>query len=128
MSVAAALPLLLGLAHPPAPVPPDTLARRHVEGALGKRLNAMLKRFAAYGFSGAVLVVKDGRVVLLEGYGLADVERGVRNTAATRFEMNSMTKMFTGAAILQLAAQGRLRPSDTVEQHLGGFPPDKVPG
>jgi CubicO group peptidase (beta-lactamase class C family) len=49
----------------------------------------------------------------------------VRNTAATRFEMNSMTKMFTGAAVLQLAAQGRLRPGDAVEQHLGGFPPEK---
>jgi CubicO group peptidase (beta-lactamase class C family) len=124
VSALAALPLLLFLAHAPRPAP-DALARRQVVGALGRRLDALLARFAAYGFSGTVLVAKDGRVVLLEGYGLADAERGLRNTAATRFEMNSMTKMFTGAAILQLAAQGRLRPSDTVEQRLGGFPPDK---
>jgi CubicO group peptidase (beta-lactamase class C family) len=122
VTLLAALPLVLGLA--PAP-PADALERRHVEGPLGARLHVLLTRFADYGFSGTVLVVKDGRVVLLEGYGLADVEHGVRNTAATRFEMNSMTKMFTGAAILQLAAQGKLRTSDPVERHLGPFPAGK---
>jgi CubicO group peptidase (beta-lactamase class C family) len=113
----------------PAPdsgrAPLDALEQRHVSCALGKKLDRVLRRFEAYGFSGSVLVVKDGRVILLDGYGLADVERGIRNTAATRFEMNSMTKMFTGVAILQLAAQGRLRVSDRVEQHLGAFPPGK---
>lgn len=80
-------------------------------GPLGARLDSELTRFSEYGFSGTVLVARRGRIVLLKGYGLADVERGIPNTAAARFEMNSMTKMFTGAAILQLAAQGRLRPS-----------------
>ena len=69
-----------------------------------------------------MLVVRDSQIVLVKGYGLADVDRGVRNTAATRFEMNSMTKMFTGVAVLQLAAQGRLRLSDPVARYLGGFP------
>jgi len=64
-------------------------------------------------------------LLLLKGYGLADVEHGILNTAATRFEMNSMTKMFTGAAILQLAAQGRLRLSDPIARYLDGFPPMK---
>jgi CubicO group peptidase (beta-lactamase class C family) len=94
-------------------------------GALGAHLDSQLRRFAEYGFSGSVLVVRDRRVVLLKGYGLADVARGVRNSAATRFEMNSMTKMFTGVSILQLAAAGRLQLSDRVEQHLGEFPPGK---
>jgi len=72
-----------------------------------------------------VLVVRDRRIVLLKGYGLADVERRVPNTAATRFEMNSMTKMFTAAALLQLAARGWLRLDDPVARWLPGLPPEK---
>jgi CubicO group peptidase (beta-lactamase class C family) len=39
--------------------------------------------------------------------------------------MNSLTKMFTGAAVLQLAAGGRMHVADAVEQYLGAFPPGK---
>jgi len=121
----AALHLLLALAIPQAAVPGDSLASDRVTGALGARLDTTLARYAQYGFWGSVLVVRDQRIVLLKGYGLADATRGIRNTAATRFEMNSITKTFTGAAILQLAAAGRLSPADPVERHLGPFPPAK---
>ena len=117
--------LLLVLWMLPSPLLADSLAHDRVAGALGARLDAQLTSFAAYGFSGTVLVVRDDQVVLLKGYGFADAERGIRNTAATRFEMNSMTKMFTGVAILQLAAQGRLRLSDSVGTYFDGFPPAK---
>ena len=115
--------LILGLAA--SPQEPDSLAHDQVNGPPGAQLDFQLTRFGDYGFSGTVLVVRDGQVLLVKGYGLADAERGVRNTAETRFEMNSMTKMFTGAAILQLAAQGRLRLSDPVAHYLHGFPPAK---
>ncbi|MFL5384091.1 MAG: serine hydrolase domain-containing protein [Longimicrobiaceae bacterium] len=123
MSLLAAVPLLLALAHPAQQ--PDPLARERVAGALGARLDARLTRYAAYGFSGTVLVACGGEIVLLKGYGLADVEHGVRNTAETRFEMNSMTKMFTAAAVLQLAARGRLRLDDPAARYLPGFSPEK---
>jgi CubicO group peptidase (beta-lactamase class C family) len=119
----AALPILLALA--PSPLDLDMFTRDQVSGQLGTQLDSQLTRFAEYGFSGTVLVVRDGRVVLLKGYGQANVETGIRNTAATRFEMNSMTKMFTGVAILQLAAQGRLRLSDPAARYLDGFLPGK---
>jgi CubicO group peptidase (beta-lactamase class C family) len=118
-----ALPLLIGLAQ--SPQQSESLAREHVTGLLGARLDSQMTRFAAYGFSGAVLVVQGGQVVLLKGYGLADVEHGIPNAAATRFEMNSMTKMFTGVAVLQLAAEHRLRLGDSVERYLGAFPRGK---
>lgn len=110
---------------PQLDVQTDSLHTERVVGPLGAQLDAQLTRFAEYGFAGTVLVVRDRRVVLLKGYGLADAERGIRNTAATRFEMNSMTKMFTGVGILQLAASGRLNLDDPVERHLGVFPTEK---
>jgi CubicO group peptidase (beta-lactamase class C family) len=117
------LPLLLSLAQSPSP--PDSLEQERVVGALGARLDAQLTRFAEYGFWGTVLVAREGQIVLAKGYGLADADRVIRNTAATRFELNSMTKMFTGVAILQLEAAGRLHVTDSVERYLGPFPADK---
>jgi CubicO group peptidase (beta-lactamase class C family) len=103
----------------------DSLAEERVVGPLGLALDRQLTRFAEYGFSGSVLVARDGQVVLLKGYGLADVERGIPNTPATRFEMNSMTKMFTGVGVLQLEAAGRLRVTDSLPKYFGTFPADK---
>jgi len=117
------LPLLLSLAQSPSP--PDTLEQEHVVGVHGARLDAQLTRFAEYGFWGTVLVAREGQIVLVKGYGLADADRDIRNTAATRFELNSMTKMFTGVAILQLDAAGRLHVADSVERYLGPFPAGK---
>ena len=103
----------------------DSLQRERVAGALGARIDAQLAAFEREGFAGTVLVVRDRHIILLKGYGLADPFRRVRNSAATRFEMNSMTKMFTGVAILQLAATGRLKVDDPVGRHLGAFPVEK---
>jgi len=102
--------------------PSDSLEHDRVVGPLGARVDAQLGNFAAYGFSGTVLVVRDGQVLLVKGYGFADVDRRIRNTAATRFEMNSMTKMFTGVALLQLVARGDVRLSDAVARYLDGLP------
>ncbi|HEY7028743.1 MAG TPA: serine hydrolase domain-containing protein [Gemmatimonadales bacterium] len=120
LNLALTFPLVLSLAQSPSPS--DTLEQERVVGALGTKLDAQLTRFAEYGFWGSVLVVRDGKIALLKGYGLADAERRIPNGAATRFELNSMTKMFTGVAILQLDAAGRLHVTDSVERYLGPFP------
>jgi CubicO group peptidase (beta-lactamase class C family) len=103
----------------------DSLDRERVTAALGARIDAQLKGYETDGFAGTVLVVRDRSVVLLKGYGMANVEAGIRNTPSTRFEMNSMTKMLTGVSILQLAAAGRLNLDAPVERYLGQFPAAK---
>lgn len=94
--------------------------------ALRGDLHALLTRYESYGFSGTVLVAKDGRVVLHEGYGLADRERGIPNGRETLYEVASLNKTFTAAAILQLEARGLLDTSDPLSRHLGAFPPAKA--
>lgn len=96
-----------------------------ISGALGLRLDEELSRCAAYGFCGTALVVVGEQIVLRKGYGAAQVERGVVNRADTRFEMNSITKMFTAAAILQLAAAGRIDLDAPIDRYLGSFPASK---
>jgi CubicO group peptidase (beta-lactamase class C family) len=59
-------------------------------------LGAAVRRMvAADGFSGAVLVAKNGHVLFSHAYGLADRERRISNTLQTRFRIGSMNKMFT---------------------------------
>jgi CubicO group peptidase (beta-lactamase class C family) len=96
-----------------------------VKGEKGTKLDQLLTRYAMYGFSGTVLMAKDGKIILNRGYGLADRERNRSNTAETVFAIGSLTKQFTAAAILQLEAQGKLSTQDLVSKHLGDFPEDK---
>lgn len=70
----------------------------------------------------SALVVRDGKVVLRKGYGLANVELGVPNSPESVFELGSVTKQFTGAAILLLAEQGKVKLDDEITKYLPDFP------
>jgi hypothetical protein len=52
----------------------------NVRGKLGSDLDALLTRHSKDGYSGSVLVAIKGEIILHKGYGLADRERGIRNT------------------------------------------------
>lgn len=77
---------------------------------------------AADRFSGTVLIEKNGKVLFSSAYGLADRERGVPNTLQTRFRIGSMNKMFTAAAVLQLAEAGKVNLTAPVGGYLSGYP------
>jgi CubicO group peptidase (beta-lactamase class C family) len=87
---------------------------------VGAELDRYLSRLAALGYSGSALVARGGRVLLHKGYGLADRARGRPYTAETLFDVASISKQFTAAAILKLEMEGKLR----VEDPLGRFFPD----
>lgn len=73
-------------------------------------------------FSGVVLVAKGEVPVFQKAYGLANKGFAVPNRIDTKFNIASMTKMFTGVAVAQLAQAGTLRFSDTIAAHLPDFP------
>src|SRR5688572_20472020 len=99
---------------------------RSAENDLRGRVERLLIRYEEYGMSGTVLVAKDDRIILHRGYGFADRARGVRNDTGTLFEVGSLNKTFTAAAILQLEEQDRLQTSDPLSRFLGSFPPPKA--
>jgi CubicO group peptidase (beta-lactamase class C family) len=104
--------------------PADTaIALTRGNGA--QQLAKTLERYEEWGLHGAVLVVRQGSIVLREGYGLADRARGTRWTPETAFNGGAVAKMLTAAAILKLEEQGRLHVMDPVSRHLGEFPPPK---
>ena len=75
----------------------------------------------------AVAVMKDGRIVFEHGYGMADLDHNVPITTATVFNVGSIAKQFTGAAILMLAQDGKLSLDDPIRKYLPELPDFGVP-
>ncbi len=87
------------------------------------RMDQVIKSYVAdKRFMGAVLLVKDDKIVLDKGYGSADLEWNNPNTPATKFRLGSITKQFTAASILLLEERGKLKITDPVRQYLPELP------
>jgi len=66
-----------------------------------------------------VVVVKDGQVLSMRGYGYADVAAGTRVDAAnTLFRPGSISKLFTWTAVMQLVEQGKLDLDADINRYL----------
>jgi len=90
--------------------------------ARGEPVAARLRQAAESSGAGvAVLVARDGKIVLQEGFGYADRQAGTKVTPQTRFRIGSVTKQFTAAAILRLAEQGKLELTDRLSTWFPGF-------
>jgi CubicO group peptidase (beta-lactamase class C family) len=80
-----------------------------------------LDAWGGRGFSGSVAVSREGRFECVASLGAADAATGRPNTADTVFSIGSVSKSFAAAAVLKLAAAGRLRLSDRAGGLLPGL-------
>ena len=78
--------------------------------------------FDGSGPGAAVIVVKDGKVLLRDARGLANVELGVPLAPDSVFRIGSVTKQFTAAAILMLVQEGKLAVGDPITKYLPDYP------
>jgi D-alanyl-D-alanine carboxypeptidase len=83
-------------------------------------LKEAITKSSAPGMSIAVL--RDGQVILAQGYGLANVELSVPATKDTVYELASLTKQFTATAIMMLVEDGNLSLADKLSQFLPHAP------
>ena len=70
----------------------------------------------------ALAIGHKGEPVLTRAYGSADLEHNAAITPATIFEAGSVSKQFTAASILLLAAQGKLALTDDVRKYIPELP------
>lgn len=74
------------------------------------------------GFSGSILVARDGKPIVSRGYAMANIELGVPNSPETVFRLGSVTKQFTALAIMMLAERGKLNVNDSACKYLADCP------
>ena len=70
----------------------------------------------------AIGIVRDGHVVLAKGYGLADLASRQPITTGSVFDLASLGKQFTGAALLLLVERGSLSMDDDARRYLPELP------
>jgi CubicO group peptidase (beta-lactamase class C family) len=118
-----ALAILAALA---GAAPARAADRPVVNGETGRKLDEYLSRLERFGFSGGAVAVRGRDVLLLKSYGLADRAGHVPLTTDSVYNLGSITKQFTAAAILTLEMQGKLSVTDLVSKYFDGVPPDKA--
>jgi len=92
---------------------------------LKEKIDHYLSQGSAQGFSGAVLIAKEGEILLHKGYGMADKENNIPYTVNTVSTIGSVTKQFTATAILKLEDLGALKVTDPISTYFKNLPKDK---
>jgi CubicO group peptidase (beta-lactamase class C family) len=93
-----------------------------------KNLAASIDKLAAAAIASGespgleVAVVKNGKPVLVKGYGFADLEQHVPVSNNSVFRIGSVTKQFTAVALLLLAEEGKLSLQDKLSKYYPNFP------
>ncbi len=94
--------------------------RAHVAAAIDSIADAALKTGHAAGMSIGVVQGRD--TLVLRGYGKADLELDVPTPDRAIYEIGSVTKQFTAAAILQLVEQKKMSLDDPVTKYFPTYP------
>lgn len=70
----------------------------------------------------SLAVVRAGKEIKAQGYGVADLEHDVAVTPETVFKIGSVSKQFLATGVMLLAQDGRLAVDDPISKHLDGVP------
>ena len=100
----------------PSPLPLDPAVRAQIDGDV----NAILRSRHATGATISIVEGDGSRYV--HGYGLRDIARNLPAEANTHYEIGSITKQFTAAAIAQLVLAGKLKLDAPVSTYVPNAP------
>ena len=117
-AVVLALAMAASIGIAPAQADPD----------LAAQLDAAIEaRIAAMGVPGAIVSLNiPGQISYDKAFGVADTATGVPMALDDHTRIGSVTKTFTGTAILQLVDQGRIRLNDPISEYVEGVPSGDV--
>jgi len=90
-----------------------------ITDSLDRYINRGLKDWNVPGLS--IVIVKDGKVVLMKGYGVRDIQSQTPVDENTLFMIASNTKLFTGTSLALLEARGKLSLNDKITKFFPGF-------
>lgn len=79
------------------------------------------KRAKALRFNGEILIAKNDQLIFHKAYGYKDPIKKVKLTKNHSFELASVSKQFTAAAVLKLQEEGKINIDETVAAYLPSF-------
>lgn len=98
------------------------------QGNIPRARQVLTDTMRALGAPGAsITVIRDGRVIWSEGFGLADVEQQVPATPHTVFRIGSVSKPLTATALGLLVQQGKIDLDAEIQQYVPSFPRKRYP-
>jgi len=109
--------LLFGLVH--GPVLAKSLDQARIK-QIDADVRSILDRTRTPG--AVIAIVRDDRVIYRKAYGIRDRERRLAADVDTLYEIGSITKQFTAAAILQLQENAKLDIDDKLSKYLPDAP------
>ena len=89
-----------------------------VRGDTGKKLHLYMETAEVYGWSGQVLIEREGQIILHAAYGYADRQNHRPMTLDTPIGIASISKPLTAVAILRLVEMGLLALDDPIHRYL----------
>jgi CubicO group peptidase (beta-lactamase class C family) len=117
------LALCATIALPVHPLAAQVPSPRTLGAAERARVDSVFAEYDRSDAPGCALgVFREGRIAYARGYGMADLERGVRITPATLFDIGSTSKQFAAASIALLAEDGKLAFGDDVRKYIPELP------
>ena len=72
----------------------------------------------------SVAIMRDGKMVLQQAWGLPDIDAKTPADASTIYQSASVAKQFTAALVLKQVDRGRVSLSDPIGKHLPGLRPE----
>lgn len=91
-----------------------------IPGIIDQFIHEKMQKYQIPGLSLAVL--RDGKIIHSQGYGLAHIEQNIPVTTSTLFQLFSTTKMFTGSTILALVEENHFTLDTRVRDLLPDLP------
>lgn len=92
-------------------------------GAKAVRLDSLFqKKYTRQGFNGTVLIAQKGVTIYENAFGYRDLSSKTKLTLNSAFQLASISKTFTGVAILMMIQEGKIRLYDSIQQYLPRFP------
>jgi CubicO group peptidase (beta-lactamase class C family) len=96
------------------------LAQSNPEAAVDAFIKAEMEKQKIPGVS--LAVVRDGKPLIVKGYGFANVEHQVPVKPETIFQSGSVGKQFTAMAVMMLVEEGKIGLDEKISKYLGEVP------
>ncbi len=98
-------------------------APKHSE-AVSERVDGVVKQaMAKYHIPGlSIAVVRDGKIAMTKGYGLANLESMRRASPESIYQLASVSKQFTATAVMKLVESGKINLDEPISAYLKDTP------